>query len=73
MRSERLHRLTLLLRDTRNAHSDTLIQVVREKHRFTPLLRVAALRELIGRAPVEVTLGRPYLERRRLVRQHFGI
>ena len=36
-------------------------------------LRAAALRVLIGRAPLSVTLGRPYLERRAAVRVHHGI
>lgn len=35
--------------------------------------RAAGLRVLIARAPVSVTLGRPFAERRRLVRQHYAV
>ena len=36
-------------------------------------LRAAALRVLVGRAPLSVTHGRPYIERRAAVRAHLGI
>ena len=50
-----------------------LIRVVQAAHQYSPLMRVAALRILIANAPVEVTKGRCYLERRRLVRTHYGV
>lgn len=49
------------------------VQVVRAKERYSPLLRSAALRNLIKMAPLEVTRGQPFLQARRLVRQHYGV
>lgn len=40
---------------------------------YSARLRSAALRVLVGKSPLEVTQGRPYAERRRLVRQHYRI
>lgn len=51
---------------------DQLVSVVREK-RYPQLLRIAALRWLIGAAPLEVTHGATYWTRRRYVRQHYGV
>lgn len=36
-------------------------------------VRAAALRVLVARAPIEVTHGRPYPERRLLVRKHYQV
>lgn len=52
---------------------EAAVKVVRAKERYSPLLRAAALRNLIKMAPLEVTRGHPYLQARRLVRQHYGI
>jgi hypothetical protein len=51
---------------------DQLVSVVRDK-RYPQLLRIAALRWLIGAAPLEVTHGATYWTRRRHVRQHYGV
>lgn len=49
-----------------------LVRVASE--RGYPLrVRAAALRVLTSISPVEVTKGRPYAERRLLVRKHFSI
>jgi len=50
-----------------------LVRVLQAKDQYTPLMRVAALRNLVACAPQHITQGRPYVERRRLVRQHFGV
>ncbi|CAM5535035.1 hypothetical protein TMEC54S_00328 [Thauera mechernichensis] len=52
---------------------DAAVQVVQAKDRYAPILRSAALRNLIRMAPLEVTRGQPYLQARRLVRQHYGV
>ncbi|RUP35714.1 MAG: hypothetical protein EKK45_00310 [Curvibacter sp.] len=50
-----------------------MLRVIRSKERYTPFFRAAVLRNLVCNAPVEVTHGRPYAERRRLVRDHYGV
>ena len=49
-----------------------LVPIVRE-NRYPPLLRVAALRQLIHLAPLDITKGAPYCTRRRYVRQHYRV
>ena len=49
-----------------------LCVIVRER-RHSLLMRVGALRNLIGSADLSITHGRCYLERRRLVRKHYGV
>ena len=49
-----------------------LLAVMHER-RYPPLLRVAALRWLIHWAPLDITKGAPYLQRRRYVRQHYHV
>ena len=46
---------------------ETLCVIVADT-RNTATFRAAALRVLVGRAPLNVTQGRPFAERRRLVR-----
>lgn len=50
-----------------------LVRIAKAKQQYSPLMRSAALRNLIAAAPLDVTKGRCYLERRRLVRSHYGI
>lgn len=52
---------------------EAAVEVVRAKDRYAPILRSAALRNLIRMAPLEVTRGQPYLQARRLVRAHYGV
>jgi len=40
---------------------------------YSARLRAAALRVLTAIAPIEVTQGRPFAERRRLVRRHYKL
>ena len=72
MPTHRLRRFLNLLAGLRRCTVPDLIPIVREQ-RHPLLLRVAALRWLILLAPLEVTQGRCYLARRRLVRQHYGV
>lgn len=69
MLTHRLNRLVVLLTGMRRYSTEQLLAVMRE-HRYPPLLRVAALRWLIHCAPLDITKGAPYLQRRRYVRQH---
>jgi hypothetical protein len=72
MLTHRLHRLLVLSTGLRDYGIEQLLTVIREQ-RYPPLLRVAALRRLIHGAPLDVTRGAPYLQRRRYVRRHYGV
>lgn len=50
-----------------------LVRVANAKEQYPPLMRSAALRNLVGIAPLEVTKGACYSERRRAVRAFYGI
>jgi len=50
-----------------------LLRVIRSAKSYSPLMRAAALRNLVCSAPIEITRGRCYSERRRLVRAYFGV
>lgn len=71
--SEKRQRFFGLVRATFPLSTIDLIQVINAADRYSALMRAAALRNLVCLAPVEVTQGRSYLERRRLVRAHFGV
>lgn len=49
-----------------------VLRVIREPS-YPPRVRAAALRILVDRAPIDVTKGRPFAERRRLVRKHYKV
>jgi hypothetical protein len=49
-----------------------LKRIINDKS-YSPWVRAAALRNLTCQAPLDVTLGRPYAERRRLVRKHYNV
>lgn len=53
--------------------SEELIRIAKAKGEYHPRVREAALREVMWRAPLEVSQGKPFGLRRRLVRQHYGI
>ena len=50
-----------------------LVRVANAKEQYSPLMRAAALRNLVCIAPLEITKGACYLERRRSVRAFYGI
>lgn len=52
---------------------DELVQIVRNRGRYQIIYRLAALRCLVARAPLEVTHGAPYLQRRMAVRRHYRV
>ncbi|WP_128003402.1 MULTISPECIES: hypothetical protein [Piscinibacter] len=72
MLTHRLNRLLVLLTGMRNYKPQQLIAVLQDR-RYPPLLRVAALRWLIHWAPLEVTKGACYAQRRRAVRLHYSV
>lgn len=50
-----------------------LVRIAKAREQYSPPMRAAALRNLVAIATLEVTHGRSYVERRRLVRAHYGI
>lgn len=72
MLTHRLNRLANLVIGLRRYTINDLVPIVRE-NRYPPLLRIAALRQLIHLAPIDITQGAPYWTRRRYVRQHYHV
>jgi hypothetical protein len=73
MNRQRIIHFAFMVYDTRRCSTEALIAIVRARGRYSPQYRTAALRHLVMDAPLEVTGGRPFAERRRRVRQHYGI
>lgn len=72
MLTSRKHQLGAALLNTRRLDEGALTAIVRQPEHST-IQRIAALRWLIHQAPIDVTQGRPYAERRRLVRDHYHV
>lgn len=70
---ERRFRFMALVRDTYKLPTHALVAIVGDKDRYSVRLRAAALRNLVCSSPVELTQGRCYFAKRRLVRAHYGI
>ncbi|CAE6967723.1 hypothetical protein [Paraburkholderia domus] len=66
-------RFSLMIHETNRFDESELLDIVRAKDCFSPRYRTAALRHLVMDAPLSVTQGRPFAERRRLVRRHYGV
>lgn len=64
--------LVLLIAQLSTYSIDQLVPIVRDRSHPT-LLRVAALRWIVGLAPLSVTQGAPYGWRRRYVRRHYRV
>lgn len=73
MNRQRIFRFSLMIWQTCGLPREDLLRIVKAKRRYSTHYRAAALRHLVGDAPLAVTGGRPFAERRRLVRQHCGI
>jgi hypothetical protein len=73
MNSKRRRRFSYMVYEIRCCSHKALIAIVQARSHYSPLYRTAALRHLVLDAPLEVTGGRPFAERRRRVRQHYGI
>lgn len=50
-----------------------LVRIARCSDTYPARMRAAALRNLVAKAPLDVTQGRPFAARRKLVRAHYGI
>lgn len=50
-----------------------LVAIIRNRSRYQVIYRLAALRCLVATAPLNVTQGAPYIQRRRAVRQHYQV
>lgn len=72
MLTRRLTRLITFVHGLSRQQPEQLQYIVREK-RFPPLLREAALRWLVHSAPLSVTHGAPFAQRRRYVRRFYGV
>lgn len=72
MLTHRLNRLATYCRGLATNAPEALVSVIRDK-RYPVLMREAALRWLIHRAPTAVTREAPFAARRRHVRRHYGV
>ncbi|TCK33409.1 hypothetical protein B0G84_7629 [Paraburkholderia sp. BL8N3] len=73
MNRQRTFRFGLMIWQTYGLPREGLLRIVKAKRRYSTHYRAAALRHLVGDAPLSVTGGRPFADRRRRVRQHYGI
>jgi hypothetical protein len=73
MNRERILRLSMTLYHLRGLSDDQLLRIVKSTSRYSTHYRVAALRHLVASAPLAVTGGQPFAERRRRVKRHYGI
>lgn len=73
MNRERVLRLGMTLYHLSGLSHDQLIRIVKAKKLYSTHTRAAALRHIVSGAPLDVTLGRPFAERRRRVRCYYGI
>ncbi|MFM0027456.1 hypothetical protein PQR70_14455 [Paraburkholderia madseniana] len=73
MNRERILRLSMTLYHLRDLPDDQLVRIVKSKNRYSTHYRAAALRHLVAGAPLAVTGGQPFAERRRRVKRHYGI
>jgi len=71
--SEKRQRFMLHVRTTNVLPIYHLVRIAKARDSYSPQMRAAALRNLVAQAPVEVTQGRCFAERRRLVRAHYEV
>jgi hypothetical protein len=72
MLTRRPTRLITLVYGLSRQPTQELTGIVRDK-RYPLLFREAALRCLVHSAPISVTMGAPFAERRRHVRRFYGV
>ena len=73
MNRQRIFRFGLMIWQTGGLSPEQLLRIVKSKRRYSPHFRAAALRRLVLEAPLSVTCGKPFAERRRRVRQHYSV
>lgn len=71
--SEKRQRFFGHLRATEVLPPHHLIRIAKASGQYPPALRAAALRSLVSKAPLAITKGLPYAQRRRLCRLHYGV
>ncbi|CAB3806761.1 hypothetical protein LMG28138_05840 [Pararobbsia alpina] len=70
---QRLTRFSRCVFDTHQLPHGLLVSIVRARDRYSPLFRAAALRHIVADAPLAVTGGRPFAQRRRAVRRFYQL
>ncbi|MFM0077261.1 hypothetical protein PQQ86_39615 [Paraburkholderia sediminicola] len=73
MARERILRFAMMLYQLYGLSNSELVRIAKAKRRYSTHHRAAALRHLVIDAPLAVTGGQPFAERRRRVRKHYGI
>lgn len=73
MNRERILRFAMMLYQLYGLSNSELVRIAKAKRRYSTHYRAAALRHLVIDAPLSVTGGQPFAERRRRVRKHYGI
>jgi hypothetical protein len=73
MNRERILRFGKMIFQTNSLPHEVLVQIIKSRTQYSTYFRAAALRNLVGHAPLSVTCGRPFADRRRLVRRHYGV
>jgi hypothetical protein len=73
MNIQRLLRIGMQMHCLSYETHDRLLRIVRSRKRYSTHYRAAALRFLVVAAPESLTGGFPFAERRRRVRNHYGI
>lgn len=71
--SEKRQRFFQHIRTTNVLPAYHLQRVARDSASYSPLMRAAALRNLVAAAPLHVTQGLPFARRRKLVREHYKV
>ena len=61
------------IRETHTLPVASLRTIVANKAHSSPRYRAAALRNLMQASPSVLTQGRPFAEKRRIVRLHYGV
>jgi hypothetical protein len=67
MNRDRIFRFGMMVWQTYGLSKEELLRIVRSKNRYSTRYRAAALRHLVCEAPLSVTGGYPFAERRRRV------
>jgi hypothetical protein len=73
MNRERILRFSMQIFHLYGLSQDELVRIVKSKRLYSAQYRAAALRHLVVDAPLSVTGGQPFAQRRRRVRAHYGI
>lgn len=73
MNRERIVRFSMQMFRLYGLPQDELVRIARSKQLYSTHYRAAALRHLVVEAPLAVTGGLPFAQRRRRVRAHYGI